>query len=879
MGNRALVWVTPAGVRKIEPTATPPADVGAKARGLLWLPSAWVPRFFVLSPDFHAHFIACSSRERKRLIRKWAHLLEEGARLSGLRAVDSLYLRSNAVHETIAERGKYPSLVCQRHRLLDDLHTFFEQTEGVDASEAVGVVVQRYVKPLVSGHLSNARRVVEEYRDAVIELIDEASGQMSEKHLSFRRWRRPKAVSSDALVCRRHEEILPALREPLAYAAGKNKRVHCEWLWDGRFIYVVQADQASERQSGISPESLLAGAQDSGLPNPLRVFRPANRKDTEHSKKLRNHFLYADNGFRQPPFYLLDESAVIRELVGGTVRTDLFSDLDTLTKRPLVIRTSSTNATGTLLPRSDQLRNANDAAAWLTGAFAEEINRTQLSPEGLALIAHHFVPALGAAFSTASPDKRKVYIEALWGIPEGLYYYPCDAYLVDTLAPSAHGLLEDVKDRFQIWEERRYKGEFVAPNAEGQFVVCTTLRPWDWKGTIADHSVARDIALFTRRLAAIEAKPVKLMWFLGCAPWTELPSALPWYHDFEADDWTAAGSDYQRNKRDQIVSLRTLRDLEELEQRALEAYKTSNAKPLVVCLNPVEDRIIRNEAVAERIGHAACTLGAIVELQGGVLSHLYYVLRRTGANVAVRNRPSFSVRPAAIQKLVRDKIPHDVAAGGEVATISHLAPDELRSALKIKLVEEAFEARDAAASDLVHELADVLEVMDALITVSKISRSELGRVRRMKRARRGGFKKGVMLLETSLELRDNSSASLTQSMFPPADDGPQGRVVETNQSGPLEDTKPGPFDIRTGADFVEFVHTAVVGLTHPEWRLTSPEKIRVDTRAPAGSIEWTLEGKREGGQIKLRMKIRLGTMQLNLPLEPKGPDKIGTDDD
>jgi len=104
-------------------------------------------------------------------------------------------------------------------------------------------------------------------------------------------------------------------------------------------------------------------------------------------------------------------------------------------------------------------------------------------------------------------------------------------------------------------------------------------------------------------------------------------------------------------------------------------------------------------------------------------------------------------------------------------------------------------------------------------------------------------------------------------------------VVETNQSGPLEDTKPGPFDIRTGADFVEFVHTAVVGLTHPEWRVTSPEKIRVDARAPAGSIEWTLEGKREGGQIKLRMKIRLGTMQLNLPLEPKGPDKIGTDDD
>jgi predicted house-cleaning noncanonical NTP pyrophosphatase (MazG superfamily) len=852
--------------------------VGAKARGLLWLPSAWVPPFFVLSRDFHAQFIASSSGEKKRLIHDWAHLLEQGVRLSGLNVAGTLHLRSNAVSETITERGKYQSLICQRHQWLGELRTFFEKAAKIDATEPIGVVIQRYIEPLVSGHLSNARRVAEEYRDAVIELIEEASGQMTEERLSFRRWRRPKAASSDALSCRRREELLPVLREPLAYAAGKKKRVHFEWLWDGRFVYVVQADQASERQSGVSPESLLAGPQDTGSPKSLQVFRAADRKDTEHSKKLRNHFLYADNGFRQPPFYLLTESAVIRELLAGTVRTHLLSDLGTLTKRPLVIRTSSTSATGALLPRSDLLRSANDAGAWLTGAFAQEINRTQLPPEGLTLIAHHFVPALGAAFSTASPDKRRVYIEALWGIPEGLYYYPCDAYLIDTQVLSANDLREQSKDGFQIWEERRFKGEFVAPNKEGKFVVHTTLQPWDWKGTVADDSVARDIALFTRRLAAIEGKPVKLMWFLGCPSWTGLPSALPWYHDFEADDWTTAGSNYQRNSRDEIVSLSTLNDLEKLEQKALKSYKPSNARRLVIRLNPVEDLIIRNQAVAERIGKAACGLGAIVELQGGVLSHLYYVLRRTGADVAVRNRPSFSVPPAAIQKLVRDKIPHVVAAGGEVAKISHLAPEELVAALKIKLVEEAFEARDAAASDLVHELADVLEVVDALTEVSQISRKELQKVRQMKRARRGGFKRGVVLLETSLMLGDSSSASPTQSMFPLPEDGAQGRVVETSRSIPLEDTRPGPFDIRNGVDFVEFVHTGVVGLTHPEWSLKSPERIRVDARAPADSIAWSLEGKREGGQIKLRVKIRLGTVQMSLPLEPKSANKIGTDD-
>jgi predicted house-cleaning noncanonical NTP pyrophosphatase (MazG superfamily) len=754
------------------------------------------------------------------------------------------------------------------------LREFFEEASRVDTTAHIGVVVQQYIKPLLSGHLSNARRVAEEYRDGVVEVVNDASGAMAEERVSFRRWRRSKGASTDALVCPGPDDLLPVLREPLAFAALATKRVHYEWLWDGRFVHVVQADQEPERQSGASPESFVPPAPSSSAPIVLRLFKQAEHADGAASGKLRNHFRYADDGFAQPPIYVLREPEVLSHVLSGSVDRVLLSDLEALTVRPLVIRTSAASKGATLLPRSDVLQSASEASAWLTGPFADEIKRRGITADGVMLIAHHFIPALAAAFSTGSPDKREVYIEALWGIPEGLYYYPCDAYLVDTLSPDASDLPERQKANYEIWEERRFKGEFVAPNAEGRFVVSTTLRPWDWRSTISDKAVLRDIAHYTRKTAAREGQRIKMMWFLQCAPWTGLPPTLPWFHDNEAEDWKTAGSSYQRDSRDETISLRTRDDLRQLETKAVTGYKPKSGRRLVIRVNPVEHLIIRDEAVAERVGKAGAQLDAVVELQGGILSHVYYTLKRTGANVAVRNPPSFGVRPATFNKLVRDKIPSVVAAGGELARISHLPPEQLATALKIKLVEEAFEARDAPAADLINELADVLEVVDALIETNKIARKALRAVREQKRQKRGGFKKGIVLLETSLSPPADKSSGRS---LVTTNEETSGRVVDTNQPVRLEIARPGPFDVRQGRDFVELVQSAAVGLTHPEWHLMSPEKIRVDARTLAESIQWTLEGKREAGVLRLRLKILIGTRQFNLPLDDEDDEDAGED--
>ena len=375
-----------------------------------------------------------------------------------------------------------------------------------------------------------------------------------------------------------------------------------------------------------------------------------------------------------------------------------------------------------------------------------------------------------------------------------------------------------------------------------------------------------EIALFTRGLAGIERKQIKLMWFLDCASWTELPRALPWYHDDEAE-WPGAHGEHSRNFRDEKIDIRTLNDLESLEGKATAGYR-SQGKGIVITLNPAEHQIIRNEEFAKRVGNAATKLNAVVELQGGILSHVYYALKRCGATVAVKNPASFSTPSAKVKKLVRDKIPDVVAAGGEVARIAHLPPEQRRTALKIKLVEEALEVRDSSMEDLIYEIADVLDVVDALIDVAQISLDDLREVRRKKQEERGGFEDGVVLVETRPEENTVLEGPGEPTSLLPPDGGARSRIVNAGQPPPLEEARPGPFDIRHGDDFVEFVHTSTFRLTHPEWVLSSPRRVRVDSKQPALSIEWTLEGKRQGAEVKLRLKILLGTKQLSLPLEP-----------
>lgn len=96
-------------------------------------------------------------------------------------------------------------------------------------------------------------------------------------------------------------------------------------------------------------------------------------------------------------------------------------------------------------------------------------------------------------------------------------------------------------------------------------------------------------------------------------------------------------------------------------------------------------------------------------------------------------------------KLVRDKIPEIIKARGEKFKI-HIAGDrEYWKKLKKKLLEEIkeFEKNETAC-----EMADILEIIDAICKYKKFNRRKLEIVKKEKAKKRGGFEKKIILEES-----------------------------------------------------------------------------------------------------------------------------------
>jgi predicted house-cleaning noncanonical NTP pyrophosphatase (MazG superfamily) len=96
-------------------------------------------------------------------------------------------------------------------------------------------------------------------------------------------------------------------------------------------------------------------------------------------------------------------------------------------------------------------------------------------------------------------------------------------------------------------------------------------------------------------------------------------------------------------------------------------------------------------------------------------------------------------------KLVRDRIPELIERDGRSLRIETLTEAEFRTALLDKLLEEAGEAREATAEQLPTELADVLEVLDAIVSTFGIQRATPVGLQEQRRNERGGFDRRVKL--------------------------------------------------------------------------------------------------------------------------------------
>jgi len=140
-----------------------------------------------------------------------------------------------------------------------------------------------------------------------------------------------------------------------------------------------------------------------------------------------------------------------------------------------------------------------------------------------------------------------------------------------------------------------------------------------------------------------------------------------------------------------------------------------------------------------------------IDLEGSVLAHTFYMLRRAG--VAVRpvdlEEPPGLSDTRLFDKLVRDQVPQMIAQSGEQALTRHARSDELVPLLRQKAVEEALELYSGETDDAVlQEAGDLLEVIRAIALVLGHSLEDVVRIAEVKREERGGFDAGVVLRGT-----------------------------------------------------------------------------------------------------------------------------------
>jgi predicted house-cleaning noncanonical NTP pyrophosphatase (MazG superfamily) len=100
-------------------------------------------------------------------------------------------------------------------------------------------------------------------------------------------------------------------------------------------------------------------------------------------------------------------------------------------------------------------------------------------------------------------------------------------------------------------------------------------------------------------------------------------------------------------------------------------------------------------------------------------------------------------------KLVRDRIPEIIEQAGKSAIWRELSDDEFRLALRAKVLEEATELADAADDALLSELADLAEVIEAILCAYNLTRDELEAARQWKNDQRGAFTKRLFLESAS----------------------------------------------------------------------------------------------------------------------------------
>lgn len=846
--QQAVVFVSPDGVQELGASEISPDLVGHKAYGLTCIPAGWTKPYLIISSRLFETFARSLETESHMDITPWVAMMRHGMERAGLSAAPNLIFRSSGMLETLRERGLFCSRFFEAENLEPALLEYMTELSGIAAIEghSFAILLQEYIISPRKGHLSNERAFSPHTRDWIIE---EELEKAPARRLALRDWREEFDMNSNPILMFNGEHALQKLFKIPAFFAHMNKRrIHYEWVIQDKFMYIVQADE-EDAESGESPSSLRIEKTNKIKVNEYSVLKHPTDVHYNTYPKIKNVSIYKQIGYDFPNIYILDNKEIFKELANGVINKDLASELSMLIDNEIVIRMdidTSDQQDRQMLPRSNfsEIENAFD---WIMEKAKDYISKLEMNP---IFIIHSFIPAKSSIFAFAKPSGRKVLVESLWGLPEGLYYFSHDKYKIDTMYADMHNAKKHICD-FNVEIHKNFKSLFVSPDkVTREWKTKQMAAKFGWQRCVASNATLKNIAIKSREIAEITKKPISIMWFVDIDEGQFGVKALPWHHEEIPFNFESSRPYELKYPSDTIFTVSYLSDIERLEEKVRK--KDTTVK--VIKIIPKEDSLLRNVSAITRIGRCAQDANCLIRLEGGVLSHAFYQLKRTGASVEIRYPFDDDAKPE-FYKLVRDKIPENIANKGEFLEVAYFNGADKLKLLNDKLFEESLEVCSAKNIDeLCEELADVQEILDAIASHIEKSRDDIVQIQERKSSKAGKFETGAVLLKTYVPRAVEKDNALVE--FGPI----RKRILE------LDRVYKKSKKVSTVNDYRKKVNEALFDISlsvlNDEWEVVVPEDFLDKARDQKAQLK--VIGLRDGGKLKIRLSLREVSYQGSL---------------
>ncbi|WP_339713814.1 nucleoside triphosphate pyrophosphohydrolase [uncultured Kriegella sp.] len=695
--------------------------IGGKAMGLFSIPKKWTLPFLVFTKNFYKSWT--KNPDVENIINDFSNIDKE-ILIYFLRNIISnnsrIFIRSNSPFEDISLRGKYQSIIVSNS--IENISEKISELLNSTNSDPMFLILQECISPGLPGHMSNERRISEKANRWMVEISDQNQEFIVSKPLFF----------DGNLTAKKEKDIFSALRKvggSLNSISKNGDRFHCEWVWDSKMVWVVQVDKSIKKEIKNSATSKIE-RKEKPVPRKkkFKVLTHFTDTNAENWKKLRSPINFVRANLPVSDVYLLKGEDLNNQ--NQKIQKNIKEDLEKMCdNHPIVIRcdiAKTLERDDLLLPTSGSLINIDDILL-----FLNKVNR-KFSEDGLkssqwTFLISYLFSTKASALIHAFPNAQRIQIDALWGYPDGLLYYPHDTWYYYT---------ESDKTK----QKKDYKSVCLFPDDEG-WKPYKIVEPYDWN-SVLNKKEAVTLGRWAINLANLIGHEIQLMAFVKLEDSNAVNGCLPWHY-------TNLPVKQYSNSLRVLPDSNTIRTIDSWSNlMSLKNISSDRIKGLLIM--PSHD-LLRADDFLTECSQYAFENSIPLYFQGSLLGHAYYIMTKTGANVIPIAKSEPKENKITYNKLVRDKIPIIIKEAGGLARVRRLSKEEAIKLLSQKLIEEALEVWNAKnEQERLNEIADISEVMDSLIKFSKFNNEDVEKIKNKKIKKRGGFEDLIFLEETAI---------------------------------------------------------------------------------------------------------------------------------